>query len=225
VEVVAAGAAQTRHLPGVFDDDLVGWEHGHPHLRPAVDDRFDAVPVQPVGVLAAASEGPTAGHAVAAPAGGDRPGRVEGAGHDDIAPAGEDRIEGRAGQAGQVAPAHPPDHHRPAHGGVGPGQRLDHPQASAQVGPGAVVRAGEEHPEAAGVDELSDQVGRHAPGGLDLGGPGRDHRAQLPDCRQHCLGRGGVAIHDGHGLSLRSRRTRRRYDWGCVVASRGLTIL
>ncbi len=92
VEVVAAGPAEAGHRPRVLDHDLVGGEDGGAKARDAVDDRLDAVAVDPVGVLAAAGEAPPAGRAVPAVGGGDRARRVEHAGRDDV---GRDRRTAR----------------------------------------------------------------------------------------------------------------------------------
>ncbi len=121
-EMVAARPAQTGHVPRVLDRDLVGTEHRHAKLGRAVDDRFDAVAEQPVGVLAAAGEAPSAGHPVPVADGGDRAGRVEDAGHDRVSARGEQAVERGAGEPGEVAPRAASDHHGPADGRVGSGE-------------------------------------------------------------------------------------------------------
>ena len=127
----------TVHVSSI--DDLVGREDGDAQPGDAVDDRLDAVAVDPVGVLAAAGEAPPAAHAVPAVVGGDRAGRVEHAGRDDVGRVGEQLVEGGAGQRGQVAPRARSDHHGPAHRRVGPGELLVHAHGAGEVGADAAV--------------------------------------------------------------------------------------
>ena len=59
-EVVAGGGAHAGCGPGVLDDDVIRREQGGAEHRVAVHEPFDAVAVDPVGVLAPAGEPPSA---------------------------------------------------------------------------------------------------------------------------------------------------------------------
>ena len=168
-------------------------------------DRLDAVAVDPVGVLAAAGEAPPAGRAVAVAGGGDRAGRAEHAGRDDVGRAGEQFVEGRAGQAGKVAPRARSDHHGPAHRGVGPGERLEHPHGVRQSGAGAAVSGRSQQAEHPGRDQLVEQVARYPAAGLDLVGANGDRgRQAIRGVEDVACGRDVGVGGCGHGL-LRSR--------------------
>ena len=65
--------------------------------------------------------------AVAAVDGLDRAARVDRSRDDDVGPVGVERVERRPRQPGQVEPGAAADHHGPARGAVGRGQRLEAP--------------------------------------------------------------------------------------------------
>ena len=157
-DVVAAGAAQPGHRPGVLDLDVARGEHHHADRRlPAVVDH--AVADEPVGVLAAAGERPLPGHPVAALDRGGGAGRVGRGGHDHVGAGGVERVEAGSGEHPEQDGTLRPDHHRPGHRGVRAGQLLEDLQLGGQVQLGAAVAAGHQHPEAARGDQLVHQVG------------------------------------------------------------------
>ena len=221
VEVVAAGPAEAGHRPRVLDHDLVRGEDGDAKAGDAVDDRLDAVAVDPVGVLAAAGEAPPAGHAVAVVDGGDRAGRVEHAGRDDVGRIGEQLVEAGARQRGQVAPRARSDHHGPAHRRVGPGERLVHAHGAGQVGVDAAVRRRPRHAEHARGDQLVEQVAGHPAAGFDLVRASGDGRRQAPRGVQHALRRRDSCIRCGHRL-LPPRPVRANSDEGDPGKERAL---
>ena len=103
-EVVASGAAQARHRPGVLDLDVGGGQHHHAYRRLAAVVH-DAVGDEPVAVLAAAGERPLSGDPEPTV---DRRGharRVDRAGEDDVGAVGVQGVERRAVAASRAAPA------------------------------------------------------------------------------------------------------------------------
>ena len=148
-EVVAGGGAHAGRGPRVLDDDVIGREQRGAEHGMAVDEPFDAVAVDPVGVLAPAGEPPSALDPVAAVDRCDRPGRVEGAGHDDAGPCREDSVEGGAGQGDEIAPGAAADHHDPCDRRVRGGEVLVQAHGGHDVGARAAVAGGDEHAEAA----------------------------------------------------------------------------
>ena len=116
----------------------------------AFDEPFDAVAEDPVGVLAPAGEPPSALDPVGAVDGRDRPGRVEGAGHDHARALREDGVEGGAGQGDEVDTTNAAaDHHDPRHRRIGGGEVLVQAHGGHEVGARAAVAGGDEHAEAA----------------------------------------------------------------------------
>ena len=154
VEVVAARAAQARDLPRVLDDDLIGREDRDAQSGlAAVAVELDAVPVDPVGVLAAAGEAPPPVHPVAAVGRCDRPGRVEHAGDDGVR-IGEQRVQGVTRQPGEVDPGAGADHDDPAGRGIGARERLEDFEHGRHVGADAAEAGGPQQLEASRVEQL-----------------------------------------------------------------------
>ena len=91
-----------------LDADVVGPDQRATEQGMAVDEPFDAVGVDPVGVLTTAGEAPAPLDAVAVRDRGDGAGRVEGAGHDAVWPGGEDGVEGGPRQRDRSTQAPPP---------------------------------------------------------------------------------------------------------------------
>ena len=209
VEVVAAGAAQPGHRPGVLDGDVAGGEHGAAQLRHAVDDAFHAVAEDHVGVLAPAGEAPATVDPVPTVDRRDGGGRVEHAGGDGVGVGGVERVEGLPGKVGEVDPGPGTDHHGPGDRRVGPGQRLERAHRVGDRGLEPAVRRRAHEPEAAGGPQLVEQVGRHSAARFDLARSVEDRRRQLADGVEHRL--------DGHRVvGDRHRRLRLR------VAASGL---
>ena len=159
---------------------------------------LDAVAEQPVGVLAAAGEAPPAADPVAAVDGGDRAGGVERAGDDDVGTSAKSASNVARGQPGEVDTTRRRRSSRSSHRGVGAGQRLEDAHRVGRSAPRPPWLRGQQHPEAAGLDELVEQVARHPAGRLDLGGARRRssgasslHRVERRPARRRALIDGG----------------------------------
>src|SRR5690606_13433454 len=97
--------------PRVLDGD-VGWSEDRPtYLRHSVDDAFDAVGEEHVGVLASAGEAPATGDLISAVDRDDRAGWVEHAGGDGVGVGGVQLVERLGRKVGQVDPGSGTDHH------------------------------------------------------------------------------------------------------------------
>ena len=175
-------------------------------LRDSVDDALEAVPVQPVGVLATTDESPPAGDAVAAIDRFDRAGGVDRSGDHDVGSGAEDAVERRSRQPGEIGPRCATDHHGPANRGVCPGERLEDAHRARQVGTDTAVAGGAGQPERAGRLELVEQVGGQPPRLLDFTGAAGDRWRQLFDGGQHVGGSRHGFVHHGHDCSS-SRRS------------------
>ena len=60
------------------------------------------------------------------------------------------------------------------------GERLEDAHGGRQVGCDPPMGGRQQHPEATGTHEVVEQIGRHAAGRLDLGGPASDGGFQVP---------------------------------------------
>ncbi|GAB3935038.1 hypothetical protein GCM10027614_09120 [Micromonospora vulcania] len=198
--VLAGGAAQAEHLPGVQQLQLAAGKEHHPGQRrpvgqglrgPAVE--HDAVQVDPARLGAAGHERPltvdppTAGAVRGGPAL-----RRDRAGAQHVRTARVDLVAGGLGEAGeqQVRQADLAD--QPAGGGVRSGELLDHPQRLAQRQVGAAVRGGHQHPQAARGGEVGDDVVRDPARPVYLRCPLGECGEQSVDARQRT----------GHGCTL-----------------------
>ena len=88
--VVAGGGAHAGGAPRVLDDDVIGREQRGAEHGVAVDHPFDAVAVDPVGVLASAGELHRPVDQVVTVGRRDGAGRVEGTGEDHAGPGREE---------------------------------------------------------------------------------------------------------------------------------------
>ena len=176
-EVVTARAAHPHRRPRVDDLDVGGGEHHHPQRRhpPIVDE---AVGEEPLGVPAPAGERPSPAGPKSAVDGRRLARRIERPGTDHVRAGGVDGIERRRRQVAEQRRRRRADHHRPSHRPVGLGQLLDHREGVGEGELVTAVTARHERPEAAGGDEVVDEVAGQRARLLDLVDAGRDVRHQ-----------------------------------------------
>ena len=182
VDVVASRAAQPGHRPGVLDGDLVWGEHGAAQLRHSVDDAFDAVAEDHVGVLAPAGEAPATGDPVAAVDRNDRCGRVEHAGGDGVGVGGvraRRRSPGEDGRGRSTIRHRSSPSRRPMRRpGPATRGRASRRAIDASRPPCVAGRTSRKQPAAR---SWSSRSARHSAAGLDLACSVEDRRRQLAD--------------------------------------------
>src|SRR5882724_3946609 len=172
---MASGSLEPHRVPGILDFPITRRQREAANQRPPVcaSGRLavlghGAESDQPVGMLAAAGEGPSAVDPPAAGRGLGRSCRLDGSAQGHVRAASIHLLVGLARQQGRENAAHAAYHRCPTERPVESGERRDdlEPSRQSELQPALALRY--EHPEDADRFQFIDQVERNASRLLDL---------------------------------------------------------